>query len=220
MIRNNLKKLIISTVITLLPIIIGVIVWERLPAEIPIHWNFAGEADNYAGKGFVVFGTPVLMALVHWMCVLGMSLDPKNKNQSKKPMDIIIWSVPLVSLLLGFIVYSEALGYSINVEGIVFVFTGALLFIIGNYLPKCKQNYTLGIKVVWALENEENWNATHRFAGKLWTVGSILLMLCGFLPAPWNLVLFLVLISSMTAAPIVYSYLHYKKHSDNSGEEK
>ncbi len=220
MIKNNVKKLIITSVIVLLPIIFGVILWNKLPEKIPIHWNFAGEVDNYAGKGFVVFGIPPLMALVHWLCVLGMSFDPKNKNQSKKPMDIIIWSLPCVSLLLTFIVYSEALGYSVNVEAAAFVFVGLLLFIIGNYLPKCKQNYTLGIKVVWALENEENWNATHRFAGKLWMIGSILLVVCAFVPAPWKLILFLPLVFAMIIIPVVYSYVYYKKHSAGDKEEK
>ncbi len=210
----------ISSVIILLPILFGVIVWDKLPSEIPIHWNFAGEIDNYASKGFAVFGIPPLMALVHWLCVLGMSLDPKNKNQSKKPMDIIIWSIPLVSLLLGFIVYSQALGYSMNVEAVAFVFVGALLLFIGNYLPKCKQNYTLGIKVVWTLESEENWNATHRFGGRLWMIGGILIVGCAFLPAPWKLILFLSIVFPMVIAPMVYSYLYYKRHSNDNKEKK
>ena len=220
MIKSNIKKMVIPSLVTLLPILFGIIVWDKLPAELPIHWNFAGEIDNYAGKGFVVFGIPPLMLFVHWLCVLGTALDPKNKNQNKKPMGVIIWSIPFVSLLLAFIIYSEALGYHMNVEAVAFVLIGVLLLVIGNYLPKCKQNYTLGIKVVWALETEENWNATHRFAGKLWTVGGILLVFCGFLPTPWNLVLFLSLTFPMVIAPVVYSYLYYKKHSVDNEEDK
>ncbi|MFQ8814402.1 MAG: SdpI family protein [Gallintestinimicrobium sp.] len=51
--------------------------------------------------------------------------------------------------------------------------------VIGNYLPKVKQNNTIGIRVVWSLMDEENWNATHRFSGKLWMASGILCMLCG-----------------------------------------
>jgi uncharacterized membrane protein len=212
--------MIISSVITLLPILFGVIVWDKLPAELPIHWNFAGEIDNYAGKGFVVFGMPLIMLFMHWFCLLGTSLDPKNKNQNKKPVDVIIWSVPVIAIIVAFITYSAALGYTMDIGGFMFIFVGIMMLIIGNYLPKCKQNYTLGIKVVWALENKENWNATHRFAGKLWTVGGILLVFCGFLPTPWNLVLFLSLTFSMVIAPVVYSYLYYKKHSVDNEEDK
>ena len=51
--------------------------------------------------------------------------------------------------------------------------------IIGNYLPKVKQNNTIGIRVVWTLQDEENWSATHRFSGKLWVASGVLCMLCG-----------------------------------------
>ncbi|MBE6640455.1 MAG: DUF1648 domain-containing protein [Ruminococcaceae bacterium] len=220
MIKNNLKKLIITSVVILLPIIAGLILWNKLPDSIPIHWSFAGEADNYAGKGFVVFAIPLLMLFCHIVCIVATALDPKNKNQSKKPMDLIMWSMPAVSLLLAFVVYAQALGYSARVESIAFVFVGVLIIVIGNYLPKCKQNYTLGIKVVWALENEENWNATHRFGGRLWMVGGVLLIACAFLPAPWNAVLFVPLLIAMTLAPMVYSYVYYKKHPSDSKEEK
>ena len=220
MIKNNLKKLIITSALILLPIIVGLIFWNKLPDSIPIHWNFAGEVDNYASKGFVVFAIPLLMLLCHIVCVVAVSLDPKNKDQSQKPLDLVLWSMPLVSFLLAFIIYPEALGYNMNVEAVAFVFVGVLLLAIGNYLPKCKQNYTLGIKVVWALESEENWNATHRFGGRLWMVGGILIIACAFVPAPWKLILFLSIVFPMVLAPMAYSYLYYKKHSADKKEEK
>ena len=43
-----------------------------------------------------------------------------------------------------------------------------MFLLLGNYLPKIKQNNTLGIKISWTLTNEENWNKTHRFAETIW----------------------------------------------------
>ena len=57
--------------------------------------------------------------------------------------------------------------------------TGLMFMVIGNYLPKVKQNNTIGIRVVWTLQDEENWSATHRFSGKIWVASGILCMLCG-----------------------------------------
>mgnify|MGYP000573868704 FL=1 len=51
---------------------------------------------------------------------------------------------------------------------ILYVGMGLLFVIVGNYLPKVKPNRTIGIRVVWTLQDEENWNATHRFSGKIW----------------------------------------------------
>ena len=56
----------------------------------------------------------------------------------------------------------SALDYSIDANLILEILMGALLIIIGNYLPKCRQNYTIGIKIPWTLADEDNWNRTHR----------------------------------------------------------
>ena len=86
---------------------------------------------------------------------------------------------------------------------------GGLMFIIvGNYLPKCKQNYTIGIKIPWTLNSEENWNKTHRFAGWLWTICGILIMLTGFLGSFW---VFLPIALLMVIVPVVYSYILHRK---------
>ena len=89
------------------------------------------------------------------------------------------------------------------------LFMGALFVIIGNYMPKCKQSYTIGIKIPWTLNDEENWNKTHRMAGFLWVIGGVVIMATAFL-GTFQL-LFVVLIP-MVIIPFVYSYLLYKKN--------
>ena len=84
--------------------------------------------------------------------------------------------------------------------------------VIGNYLPKVKQNNTIGIRVVWSLMDEENWNATHWFSGKLWMASGILCMLCGlFGESMAALVVYIVSIMAAAIISILYSYLFYKK---------
>ena len=84
--------------------------------------------------------------------------------------------------------------------------------VIGNYLPKVKQNNTIGIRVVWSLMDEENWNATHRFSGKLWMASGILCMLCGlFGESMAALVVYIISIMAAAIISILYSYLFYKK---------
>jgi uncharacterized membrane protein len=53
---------------------------------------------------------------------------------------------------------------------------GVLFIFIGNWLPKCKQTYTLGIRLPWTLADEDNWNRTHRFAGPVWVVCGLVVM--------------------------------------------
>jgi len=99
------------------------------------------------------------------------------------------------------------LGYKISVESIMPVFMGVLFLVLGFILPKCKQNYTIGIKLPWTLHDEKNWDKTHKLAGKLWIYGGIIMVVSGM----FNLTfLFMAIIFALVIIPTVYSYLIYK----------
>ena len=208
MIRKNLKILILTSVVILLPILAGVILWNQLPEQIPTHWNFAGEIDGWSSKPFAVFGLPLILLGMHWLCIAGTFADPKKNNHPTKILHLVLWIVPVVSALLSALTYAAAMGNDVRMEVVTPVFVGLVLAIVGNYLPKCKQNYTIGIKIPWTLNSEENWNKTHRFAGRLWTVCGLVIMLTGFFGGFW---IFLGVVLLMVLAPFIYSYMLHRK---------
>ena len=208
MIKKNLPKLIITSLITLIPIIIGIVLWDKLPDQVPIHWDINGEVDRFATKIQAVFAMPLVLVAFQWICVLGTLLDPKKQNIGDKMFTLVLWIIPVISLLCNSMVFATALGHEVSVEIIMPLFMGALFVIIGNYLPKCKQSYTMGIKLPWTLDDEENWNKTHRLAGFLWVIGGIVIMATAFLGIFW---LFFVVLIPMVVIPFAYSYLLYKK---------
>ena len=208
MIKKNLKVLILTTVVMLLPILAGLILWNQLPEQMPTHWNAAGEIDGWSSKPFAVFVLPLIMVAAQWLCMLGTAADPKKNNHSEKVLHLILWIVPALSVVLHAVTYATALGYAVPIEVVMPVLIGLIFTIIGNYMPKCKQNYTIGIKIPWTLDNEENWNKTHRFAGFLWTACGILIMLTGFIGGIW---VFLPITFLMVLAPIIYSYILHRK---------
>ena len=71
MIKKNCKVLIITSIVLLLPVLAGVILWNQLPEQMPTHWNAAGEIDGWSSKPFFVFGLPLIMLGFQWLCVLG-----------------------------------------------------------------------------------------------------------------------------------------------------
>ena len=206
------KTLVLTSVVTLLPVLAGLFLWNRLPETLPIHWNAAGEVDGYGSRAMVVFGLFGILLALHWLAVVMTAADPKNKDQGPQARALTRWIVPALSLVLAVMVYSTALGVAIRVEIVLPLFLGLLFVIIGNLLPKCRHSYTVGIKLPWTLESEDNWNATHRLAGKLWVVGGILQMTFVFVPEMSNFLL-AAMILLMVLIPTVYSYLYYKKHS-------
>lgn len=211
MIKENKFKILVSSILILLPVLFGLSVWDKLPEKIAIHWGPNGIPDQYSSKLFAVVCMPVLIFAIHWICLLISTLDPKNKNQHKKVVGLIFWICPAVSLICSAFTYFDAFKIAFNIGGICIAFMGAMFIVIGNYMPKTKQNYTIGVKVSWALNSEENWNATHRFAGRLWVIGGIFLLPAAFLPVTF-LPLVLIVILPLAIVPIIYSYLYYKKY--------
>ena len=208
MIKKNLKVLIITSVILLLPILAGLILWNQLPEQMPTHWNAAGEVDGWSGKAFAVFGLPLIMVAAQWLCMLGTAADPKKNNHSEKVLHLVLWIIPALSVVLHAVTYATALGHAVPMEVVMPILIGLIFTIIGNYMPKCKQNYTIGIKIPWTLDNEENWNRTHRFAGWLWTFCGIGIICTGFFGGFW---VFLPITLLMVLTPIIYSYVLHRK---------
>ena len=219
MIKKHLRTLIITSLLLLIPVVVGLLLWEQLPDPVPFHWNIRGEVDGWASKTTAVFAMPALMLVMQWVCLFASTADPKRANYNEKMLKMSLWICPGIGLILCTMVYSAALGYEISVEVVMPLLMGALFIVIGNWLPKCKQTYTMGIKLPWTLASEENWNATHRFGGKVWFFGGIVSMVSALLGNVWILMAILAL---MCILPAAYSYRYYVKNEKEGkdGNEK
>lgn len=212
MIKNNKLGLVFSSVAILLPIAVGLVLWNKLPETISVHWNFAGESDGFGGKAFVVFGMPLIMLALQWLCVFVTEKDKKNQNQSPKMQKIVLWICPVCLWFVSGAIYCAALGKQFNMLTAVYLFLGVMFCIIGNYMPKCKQNHTMGIKIKWTLENEENWNKTHRLGGILWFVCGLLMIASAFLPQEFSMLVMAAVFILALVIPVVYSYSIHRKN--------
>ncbi len=212
MFKQNKVRIIISSVVILLPILFGLIMWNRLPATMITHWGADGNADGLSGKAFTVFGLPTILLAIHLICLIFTSWDNKQKEQNKKALGIIYWIIPILSLFTSGITYSIALGRNPSSELFTPVLFGILFLVVGNYMPKTKQNRTLGIKLPWTLSNEENWNKTHRLGGKLWVICGLVMIFSVFLPEMIMASVMVLIVLVAVIVPSVYSYVLYRKH--------
>ena len=206
---NNKKSMFLSSLMILLPMVAGIILWDQLPDRMPSHWGINGQVDGWSGKFFGVFGLPLMLLGFHWICALAMKLDKQNQTGSnRKVMDMILWLFPAMSVMMSAFVYASALGREIQMTTLMTVPMGLLFVAIGNYLPKCRLNSTLGIKLKWTFNNEENWNKTHRIGGITWVLCGLGVILCGLLD--W-LIVVPVLFAVMVLVPTVFSWQLYRK---------
>lgn len=208
MFKENKKTLFITCAVILLPIIAGLLLWDRLPDRIPTHWGMGGEVDGWSGKGFAVFAMPLMMLGIQLLCFFVTASDPKRGNIRRKYLSMVLWIIPVLSVMTSCISYAVALGAQIRVEQVIPGFIGLMFVIIGNYMPKFQQSYTMGIRLPWTLSSEENWNRTHRFGGKIWALGGIGVLFCTLMG--WGIASIAIL-AVVVIVPTVYSYVLYRK---------
>lgn len=228
MLKKNKVMLIITTIVLLLPIVVGILLWDQLPDDFIVFWNAYDEGDSFAPRAVGVFALPGIMLLIHWIGILITAIDPRNTDIDGRSVTVVLWICPVINLLLCGILFVQAAGYSVHVSMFLPMLMGILFLFIGNYMPKCKRNYTIGIKVPWALEDEKNWNATHRFAGKVWVIGGLAMIALPWLQAFWPIADprqvfwsavsfwgFWAMILVLALIPTVYSYRYYRKHKQD-----
>ena len=206
----NKRTLILTSIVILLPMFVGLILWNRLPEQMPTHFGFNGTADGYSGRPFAIIGLPLFLLAIQLLCAFALRADPKKQNISEKLVQLTLWICPAVSLFAGLSIYLSALGFAINISRLGMVFVGLIFIVIGNYLPKCRHNYTVGIRLPWTLDNEDNWNHTHRFAGYVWIIAGVVTLLSVFLGHATVVWVAAIFVASLS--PLVYSFVYAKKH--------
>ena len=184
-IADHKGQLILSSLVTLLPALAG--------------WRLAWEA--------------AAMLVAHWLVLLITFSDRRNReNQSRKAVRLIFWIMPAVSLLTGGVtaLLQRGVQSASTLSTAMAMGFGLLFIVLGNYMPKFRQNSFMGIRVKWTLESEANWNATHRMGGKVWVAGGFACLAGAMLPIQAMGVVFPVVLVTVALAPIVYSYYYSK----------
>ena len=203
--KTNKKLLLLTSIVILFPILWGVMIWSQLPNQISIHFNAAGQANNFQSKALAVFGLPIFLLLVHLFVIFVTARDPKNQTMNEKMGKVIYWLTPIVSLSLSYLIYSKALGSTTNPSDFVSALLGLIFVMMGNYMPKLKVNHTVGIRLPWTLQSEDNWHKTHRLAGKLWVLGGLILLIEAGIQFAVPYVMGIVILT-IVLIPILYSY--------------
>ena len=210
--KTNKKTLILTSIVILLPILVGMLLWNKLPDSMAIHFNFDNEADGYREKWFAVIITPFILLALHLIMAMIIAADSRKKNISSKVYRINMWILPSLSLALTAVIYVYNLGIHFNISLFLGIFLGIAYIIIGNYLPKTRQNYTIGCLLPWTYANEENWNKTNRLAGVINIIIGILVIINAAMGMFDIFYSFLAAVLIGYLIPLGYSYfLHVKK---------
>ena len=159
--------------------------------------NLGIEIAHLDRVAFTVFGRNVYWygIFIGLAVVLGVLMAMKEaKRTGQSPdmyVDFIIYALifAIIGARLYYVIFSWDF-YSAHPEKIFALregglaiyggIIGALLVGIGNYMPRIGQNYTMGVKTPWALNDPENWRRTQRFGGKCFVLMGIAVAAFGF----------------------------------------
>ncbi len=224
MIRTGL---IVSAIVLVL--MAGISLWAsgHLPAEnIPVHWDANGVADRFADRQEALF----ILWLVPGIALLGAAvfsllpqIEPMRDNlfKSRKAYNAVwISSMTLFLAIQGGIAYMMVQSAGDQMQSnefvrVVIAGTGILFIVLGNYLPKTRQNWILGIRTPWTLSSEYTWEKTHRLAGRLFFGVGFICLFSAFVVDGIGLVVVVTgLAVSSALISAVYSYLVYRGAPD------
>lgn len=209
---NWLKQNLITLILLVIPFLILPFIWDKIPAEIPIHWNIKGEADGYGSRSthllipFINIGIAVLFWAIPY-------LDPKrNTALFKGTIQRFLQATIGFLVALWGALTALYLGYPVDIETFIPVGVLLLMLFMGNYMGKVRPGYFVGVRTPWTLESEEVWVKTHRLTGRIWVFGALLTLLLRFIvPGSIYFWFFLAFALAASLIPIIYSYVLYQK---------
>lgn len=190
------KILIKTCLICLLPILLGIILWNKLPDEIAIHFDINNTPDNFSSKGFAVFALPFLMMLLQIICCIINDINAYKHGERKKFEYATKWIIPIMSVILQSTILCYAIGLQLDIRRIAITIVGIIFLLIGNYLPKFDyiKNYD---------SDTDKAKKINRFIGFESVIMGILAIITLFLP-PVASVVWIILLIPYAIISIVY----------------
>lgn len=188
------------------------LILERLPEQIPVHWNAAGEIDGYGPKSMdLIMG---VIPLGIWVLMTALPrLDPRRKNYEKhqKAYGILTLLLILAMIAFSWMTALAGLGYNVDVGMLIPMVLGVVFVVMGNYMPKIRSNYFVGVRTPWAIENTWVWRKTQWMGGISFIVMGVVIFGSVFLPASFRTPVLLVVLLGGVAWDYLYSWLMFRK---------
>ncbi|MZP30800.1 DUF1648 domain-containing protein [Heliobacterium undosum] len=207
----------INVTLWIVAVLVSLWAYPQLPEQAPVHWNYAGEVDRYGSRLELVAVGPAITLLVLVLSQVTRRLDPLKGNYEKfsSTHETVMTSIVAFMFFLQMTVIANALGWTVKVGRVLPVAIGILFIILGNVMPRVKQNYFMGFRVPWTLADPQIWDKTQRVGGYTMVLGGLAMMLLGLfssqLPQAAGIALLLTSILAIVFVPTVYAWWLYQK---------
>ena len=198
------KILIITSLICLIPIIFGVILYDQLPEQMAVHFGVNNEPNSFAPKEFALFGIPLLMFILQVFCCISSDFM-EEKKQNKKYITIYKWIIPIIEMVVYLTMLAYGAGIELDMRMIVCITLGIVFTLVGNYMPKTEPN-----KLQMNYIRADFWKKVKRPAGYFFVIIGLAFIISAFLNSMVSLILLGIIIVAAILISIYSIYLFYK----------
>jgi len=210
--RNKLRRL--DLVFVLAAFAVSAMLYRRLPDPVPVHWDWNGEPNGFMAKPLGAFALPIVMAV--YFVLAGLRRLRRAGDPSGRVTRVLHTAIMAFLFFATVLGNLAAIGAPVSIGRSVQAGLGLLLVVVGNYLGKLRRNFVLGIRTPWTLASDEVWLRTHRFGGRVWVIGGMVLFALAL--AGMGSWVTGACMAVLVGAPVVYSWLVSSRLGDDEDD--
>lgn len=190
----------------------ALIVWPGAPAQIPVHWNAAGEVDRYGGKVEGLLGIPLMTLAIYLLMRFLPRIDPGRANYARFGGAYTAIRAGIVVLMAGLfaLVLAWIQGRPIDMSRAVPLGVGLLFVLIGALMGKVRPNWFVGVRTPWTLSSKTSWVRTHRLGGWLFVLLGVIFAVTGAFKLGRFGVVIVAAVFAVVAILYAYSYFVWR----------
>ena len=203
----------IPAMLILAAVVASIVVYPRLPEQMPTHWSVSGEVNGWSSRLWGAWMLPLIMAVV-WLFMRAIPhIDPRKANYEKFSgmYDALVILILAFMFLMHVMVLLSATGTVIRMDRVVMPAVGIFIAIMGVLLPRAHPNWFVGIRTPWTLTSDLSWERTHRVGGMLFIAFGLLIVASTFIAPDRAIWLLAVTGIAVTAFLFIYSYQVWKR---------
>lgn len=190
--------------------------WPRLPDQIPVHWNLAGEVDGYGDRFVGLLLMPLVAVGLYGMLRLIYLIDPGKANYASflPAFAAIRMTILFMIAAVYFAAVAATFGRRVDMTSIACLGLAVVLAVTGNFMGKLRPNWFVGVRTPWTLSSKLSWDKTHRLAGWLSMLMALSMAAAGIVRTAWMLLAAITICVLCVGWSVVYSYLVYRRDPD------
>jgi uncharacterized membrane protein len=193
-------------------LVVAALVYSRLPARVPTHWDLHGDVNGTMPKFPGAFLASLIAIALWFLLPLLRRIDPRRASYEKfdATFFLIINLVCVMMALIQGLTLAVSLGMHVDIVRSMMLAVGVMFLVLGNYMPRIRSNWWMGIRTPWTLDNDEVWRRTHRFGGRMFVAAGLITMISTLLPSQASAMIAITATVIAGLTPVVYSYLVWR----------